>query len=128
MAQVGRPLETLESLPTEWREILIDLYRDGGSDVEAKALIYEWRGSFSNDLWDRWLKDEPDFSETIKNGHILSEAKFTKLGRTNLTNKDFNYTGWYMQMKNRFAWKDKSEVDHTTDGKPITPIIRFTNE
>lgn len=117
----GRPLEPLD-LPKDWQLEVLSLYRQGASDVEIKAEIYRVRGSFSNDLWDRWLKDEPEFSETIKVGKLLSEAWWHKKGRQSLENKDFSYTGWYMNMKNRFGWADKNEVDHTTKGQPITGI------
>lgn len=110
---MARPKEDLTSLPKGWYHKILDLYKDGGSDSEAKALIYNWRGSFSNDLWDRWILEEDEFSETIKTGRILAEAWWNKQGRTNLTNNTFSYTGWYMQMKNRFGWKDKSEVDQS---------------
>jgi len=113
----GRP-KTYLDLPEGWYHSILDLYREGASDVEVKALIYEWRGSFSNDLWDRWMKEEPQFSETIKIGKLLSEAWWTKSGRKNLSNKEFNYTGWYMNMKNRFGWADKQESSITIE-QPI---------
>jgi hypothetical protein len=115
----GRPKDMIDVLPEGWYNQVLELYKNGASDVEIKALIHEWKGSFSNDLWDRWLKEEPEFSETIKAGRLLSEAWWSREGRTNLKDKDFNYTGWYMNMKNRFGWKDK--VDHTSDEKPLQP-------
>ena len=118
-----RPKEDLSTLPDEWYISILDLYKQGASDVEVKALIYEWRGSFSNDLWDRWIKEEPQFSETIKTGKIISEAWWSKNGRTNLDNKDFSYTGWYMNMKNRFGWKDKTENTLNGGKNPIQAII-----
>jgi hypothetical protein len=51
----GRPKEDLSTLPERWYLQILELYKEGGSDEEVKALIYEWRGTFSNDLWDRWL-------------------------------------------------------------------------
>ena len=119
----GRPKEDLSLLPEGWYNDVLDLYKEGGSDVEVKALIYEWRGSISNGLWDRWMEEEPEFSKTIKTGKILSEALFTKMGRTNLKDKEFNYTGWYMQMKNRFGWKDR--VDNTTLDKELQTTINI---
>lgn len=110
---IGRPKEDLSSLPDGWYNIILSEYKDGASDEEIKAHIYEWRGSFSNDLWDRWIKEEDQFSETIKTGKILSAAWWYQNGRKNLWEKDFNYTGWYMQMKNRFGWKDKNETEIT---------------
>ena len=114
---MGRPKEDISSLPDGWYYEVLDLYKEGGSDSEVKAMIWEWRGSFSNNLWDRWLEEEKEFWETIKGGRMLEEAWWKKNGRTNLQNKEFNYTGWYMQMKNRFGWKDRSDV--TSDDKPI---------
>jgi hypothetical protein len=113
----GRPLEDLKSLPENWYNDVLELYSQGASDVEVKALIYHWRGSFSNDLWERWMNDEPEFSETIKKGKMLSESWWHKEGRTSLRDKDFSYTGWYMQMKNRFNWTDRT--DNTTGGNPL---------
>ena len=110
----GRPKSSVD-LKDGWYNDVLKMYSEGASDVEIKAYIYEKRGGFSNDLWDRWLKEEPEFSETIKVGKILSEAWWSKTGRKNLDNKEFSYTGWYMNMKNRFGWKDKQEIDQKTE-------------
>jgi len=117
----GAPKKTIDTLPKNWYNDVLDLYKVGASDVEVKALIYSWRGSFSNDLWDRWIDEEKEFSETIKIGKIISEAWWSRNGRTNLENNKFNFTGWYMNMKNRFNWTDRQ--DHTTKDAPITTTI-----
>ena len=114
----GRPkVEVSSSLWDGWYKDVLELYLNGASDVEVKALIYEKKGTFSNDLWERWLKEEVQFSETIKVGKILSEAWWANKGRTNLESKDFNFTGWYMNMKNRFGWSDKSEQKQSIEIK-----------
>ena len=119
----GRPKEDLSSLPEGWYNDVLELYKEGGSDAEVWAMIYEWRGTFSNNLWERWMNEEPEFWETIKGGRKLSESWWQKNGRTNLTNKDFSYTGWYMNMKNRFGWADNTKTDVTTNGKDINERI-----
>lgn len=116
---VGRPKKNIDILPKDWDIHILTIYKEGGSDVEVKALIYDWVGSFSNDLWDRWMKEEPKFSETIKKGKQLSEAWWSMKGRSNLENQKFNYTGWYMNMKNRFGWADKH--DHKSSDGTMTP-------
>lgn len=118
---VGRPKEEIGSLPNGWYDEVLSMYKEGASDVEIKALIYEWRGSFSNDLWDRWLKEDDEFSETIKMGRLISEAWWVKSGRTNLKEKGFNYVGWYMNMKNRFKWTDNQKIDHESSDGSMTP-------
>ena len=122
----GAPRIQLDILWDGWYTDVLDLYREGASDVEVRALIVEktkgkTKASFT--LWDRWLNDEVEFSETIKIGRMLSEGWWHKIGRTNLKEKEFNYTGWYMQMKNRFGWRDKSDV--TSNDESIT--IQFVN-
>ena len=109
----GRPKETLEdsNFPDDWKEQILELYSIGGSDVEVRGLIYEWRESFSQSLWDRWLIEENEFSITIKKGRQLCAVWWEKEGRTNLKSKVFNYTGWYMNMRNRFGWADKQEIE-----------------
>lgn len=128
-SNAGRPLEGLDSLPDDWYDQIITMYSNGASDSEIMATIYMWRGSFSSDLWNRWLKDEPEFSETIKMGRIIAEAWYTKLGREQLVNSFFPFAGWYMQMKNRFGWKDRQDV--TSNDQQISQeeqkVIKFSD-
>lgn len=124
--KVGRPKENF--IPWDnWYNDILDLYMEGGSDVEVRALMIQKMGreSFSFDLWDRWLKEEQEFSETVKMGRTLSEAWWVKQGRKYLTANSMpetikmNYTGWYMNMKNRFKWSDKQEIEQT-ESRSIT--------
>jgi hypothetical protein len=120
---MGAPKKKLDIMPERWQDIIMELYTEGGSDKEVKKLIHSWLGTFSNDLWDRWLREESDFSETIKKGRLFSEAWWEKKGRINLDSSTFNATLWYMNMKNRFGWADAQKVDHTTAGEKINVIF-----
>lgn len=104
----GRPQKNLKDLPRSWKTKVLDLMMSGGSQVEVRAAL-----DISNDLYYRLLKDESEFSETIKKGLLLSEAWWERQGRENLANKNFSPVLWYMNMKNRFGWKDKQEVEHS---------------
>ena len=130
LRQVPRELITMgvPKVPCELTDdnyiFILKEYSEGASDTEIKAYIWEERGTFSNDLWDRWIKEEPVFSEAIKKGRALSARWWERNGRKNMYDSSFNYTGWYMNMKNRFGWKDKNET--SGEFKTTTTIISAT--
>lgn len=98
----------------------IELMREGASKTEVCAEI-----GICVDTICEWCKPDgryfnQEFSDAVKKGLLLSQAWWERKGRKNLENRDFSYTGWYMNMKNRFDWADTQKVDHTTKGKPIT--------
>lgn len=87
---------------------IIELMSEGASKTEVCADI-----GITRETMCQWIKDNKPFSDAIKEGEQLSAAWWEREGRTSLRDKDFNYTGWYMNMKNRFGWKDKQETEHT---------------
>jgi transposase len=93
--------------PTKYKKIyakrLVDLMREGASIEEV---CYELNIG-KQTLYD-WVEKYPEFSDAKKRGVELSKAWWMRQGRTKLENKNFNYTGWYMNMKNRFGWSDKT--------------------
>ena len=122
---LSRPKQKVESeLWDGWYNDILELYKEGASDVEIKALIYERKGSFSNNLWERWMEEEPQFWETIKMGKLISEAWWNRKGRKGLENKEFNYTGWYMNMKNRFGWADKQEIKQDVTSNQLEVVVK----
>lgn len=111
--------------PTKYRKEMlpkiIELMKEGASKVEVCAML-----EINNDTLCEWAKVGGDyyikeFSETLKKGSALSAAWWEKHGRMNLENNQFNYTGWYMNMKNRFGWRDKTE--HSGDSNAPIQII-----
>lgn len=121
MSKRGRPKQSLNKLPKNWQDYIISLMSEGASLVEVKAKF-----SISNNLHERWMKEEKDYWETIKRGLQYSQAWWEREGRINLENRNFNYAGWYMNMKNRFNWRDRA--DHTSGDKPLPkPIMEIPN-
>lgn len=113
----GRPSEySPDMLPK-----IIELMSEGASITElapklgiSRDTIYDWTNKKSP-------RYNEDFSYAIKEGISLSEAWWEAEGRSNLRNKDFSYTGWYMNMKNRFNWRDKIESDLKSSDGSMSP-------
>lgn len=117
MAKVGRPRIELENLGKDWEQRMLNLAKEGASIVELAVEL-----GISKDTFYALSEREPEFSDSVKICKDLSENWWEKQGRTNLQNKHFNYTGWYMNMKNRFGWKDRNDI--TTNDKDVTmPIL-----
>ena len=114
MPDRGRPLIKLEDLPDGWENIIINLSKEGASIVELAVALDISRKT----LYNLSERDE-HFLHTIKKCKRYCEAWWLSKGRTELDNKDFSYTGWYMNMKNRFGWADKQENknDNTHTGE-----------
>lgn len=94
-----------ESKLPQWQTDLLDLYGQGGSDVEAAKLL---KITFAR--FEQLYLENPNFAEMIDNCRTLSQAWWVMQARKNLWNKDFNVALWNFNMKNRYGWADKSEV------------------
>tara|TARA_Y100000385_G_C12662701_1_gene454486 strand:- start:98 stop:523 length:426 start_codon:yes stop_codon:yes gene_type:complete len=105
MTERGRPLITLKDLPKDWEKSIIELSKKGASIVELAVELDISRNTLKA-LTDR----DEYFLNTIKKCKRYCEAWWLGKGRTELENKEFSYTGWYMNMKNRFGWADKKEI------------------
>lgn len=123
---IGRPPSDFD-LPSHWRDEILMEYEQGASDVEIMKLIRSLRPSrtFSKDLFNRWMDEDEEFSTSIKEGRMLAEAWWMKAGRVALLSENrFAYVGWYMNMKNRFGWRDTPVDDDPTRKELPAPIIQ----
>lgn len=111
MAKVGRPTK----YRSEMCDIVVNEMRQGASKEEI-ALILD----VNPDTVFRWQKENEEFSDAIKKGEKLSQAWWYREGRTNLKDKDFSPTLWYMNMKNRFGWRDKRDI--TSNDKELKEL------
>jgi len=109
MARTGRPKDRPhKKLAIGWQQTMIDLAKDGASELEVRTTL-----GISNDLWYRWIEDEPEFSQTVKTCKALCEMWWERHGRKMAAGAPGNSAVWIFNMKNRFGWKDKQEVEHS---------------
>lgn len=111
---MGRPKIELKDLPDNWEEKILDLAKIGGSIVEIAVELDISRKTLYN-LAER----DKYFLHTISKCKRYCEAWWLRKGRTELENKDFSATLFYMNMKNRFGWSDKHETKNE-DTQKIT--------
>lgn len=112
---VGRPRTTTSDLPECWQDIIVDCGQEGGSAVEMRCLL-----GIGESAWGTLLEDSDDFRRTVKKAQALCEVWWERQGRKMTTGEQGNATVWIFNMKNRFGWRDKQEIDHTTNGKDLS--------
>ena len=106
----GRPKKTLNDLPKDWEKEAIKLYKDGASDIEVRVTIL----GISNDLWGRFLQEEPLFSETITHGRELAKVWWMKKGRTGVDSREVNPKMFELNMMNRYGWGKNVKSENNT--------------
>ena len=127
MTEKKRPTGRPSKYDPKYCDMIIE-HMEGGLSIESfggvvdvsKSTIYEWIDNFS------------EFSDSVKTGTEKSRLFWEKAGVKGLFNRSesgvgsesFNTANWIFNMKNRFRdeWRDKQEVDHTTNGESINII------
>ena len=110
--------------PTKYRkeycERVPELMAEGMAKVEVCAELGVDYHTFLS-----WQEKHPQFLQSVKKGGELSKAWWMREGREALRDKDFSYTGWYMNMKNRHGWADKTENknEETYKNAPTVKVI-----
>ena len=106
----GRPKDSvIDRLKEGWQSKFLEMGKDGCSDVEIRAAF-----GISDDLWYRWIAEDEEFSRTYKLSKAACHAKWEEMGRKMAFGQvDGNPTTWIFNMKNRFNWRDKQDVEHS---------------
>lgn len=115
---VGRPRTTVNDLPPDWAETLIDCGQSGGSAVEMRCMI-----GIGESAWGTLLEDSDDFRRTVKRAQALCEVWWERRGREMAAGDDGNATVWIFNMKNRFKWRDKPEEDNESESDKLANAL-----
>ncbi len=100
-----------EDLPEGWQDQMLDMFSVGASNIEVFTSLemQNDKRPLTQELYDRFIKEYPEFKAIVDRGRAIAEAWWTRQGRVHLDEKEFNHIMWYMQMKNRFGWRDTIE-------------------
>lgn len=114
--KTGRPLKTKESvLPANWKELVFNFAASGLSKEEIYLQFYRKHNSWFDDLYERDL----EFSAVIKKAENLCKGWWIEQSRKSLKRQYYQSALWYMNMKNRFGWKDKTDIEHSMSDSTI---------
>lgn len=103
-------------LPTNYKVTVLEQYAAGASDQEVSKELGIPMSRFK-----KLYGADEDFRDVVDTGRSHALAWWMKEGRINLQNKQFNYTGWFQNMKNRYGWADKAEISDSIS-KPIETL------
>ena len=89
---------------------IIKMMETGSSQAEVGRSL-----GFSETTLNRWALEYPEIKEATEIGKSKSKGWWEEQGHENLKNKDFNFVGWYMQMKNRHGYTDRKAIYPTRE-------------
>lgn len=104
---VGRPRKTLNDLPNNWKQLMLDSANDGGGRAEWQAIL-----GISNNTWDGWMRNLEEFKVAVEEAKTLCQVWWEKQGRRLVTGANGNGTIWAINMKNRFGWGNKTNMSN----------------
>lgn len=96
----------------------------------AKGLSFESFAGvlrINRDTLYRWAEMNEEFSDAHEVGRMASAYRWEQIGLDGVLGeiRFFNAYAWVFNMKNRFKWKDRQEIEQTTDHKisvEVAPI------
>ena len=114
---MGRPRTTVADLPEEWESMMREAAQDGASAVEIRCIL-----GIGESAWETLIEDDADFRRTVKESKDLCQVWWERQGRKmSCGESDGNATTWIFNMKNRFGWHDKQQVDNISSDGSMSP-------
>ena len=131
----GRPKVNPYECNENWEEQAIAAYIEGKSDAYVRCHCFGGR-RISYDLWERWMAEEPGFSESIKYGRELSRVWWEDVSQKHACgdNTSANPTSLIFNMCNRFKekYKQRQTVDTTNkvslDVDEMDKLVEFLED
>lgn len=113
---VGRP----SKYDPVYCEMIVAHMAEGASITSFAAEIDVARATITE-----WADVHPEFSAAVKRGKAKCAAWWERVARNNAVTGDGNATLTVFGLTNMGAddWRQKQEIDHTTNGKDMTPTF-----
>ena len=126
-SKLPTPKEDL--LPVDWKDKVLNWFCEGWSrkEILRELCLENPEKKFHIQTWYVLEKRDKEFGEIVAIGEQMSQGWWEKVGRKCLIQRDFNTGLWYANMKNRFGWRDKHDVEHSGDVN-LKMIIDQTND
>ena len=111
--------------PSKYDPSFCDLVIEWGAEGKSVA----WMAAnldVSKDTIYQWVKDYPEFSDSLTRARTKAQAYWEDAGQNGMTSKEFNASIWSRSMAARFPedWREKSETAVTgAGGGPLEHAI-----
>lgn len=115
---VGRPRTTIDDLPEDWEQIMVEIAQEGGSKVECMANLGINRGA-----WGTLCEDSREFLTTVERCDILCQNWWEKQGRRMTSDGQGSSVVWKFNMQNRFGWRERTENSNQEADKNLPKSI-----
>lgn len=95
-------------------KVVIDLMSEGLSKEVVAAEL-----GISRDTLYEWCRKNPDFSDTIKRGELLSQRYWERIGIDGMLGRipGFKVAIWIFMMKTRFGWNENQVIPEVANNK-----------
>lgn len=121
----------LTGAPTKYRIEFCEIVLEKMSEGYSKEAVAGFLGITERTLYN-WQEKHEEFFQSLKEGERLSQIFWESKGIDYLTHtknsKQLNSTSWIFNMKNRFGWTDKKEVNIGEDSKDVTINLAYNLE
>ena len=103
----------------EYCQLLIDHMAEGYSFESFAGIVKTCKQTIYS-----WAEAHPEFLDAKKRGFAEAQVMWEKLGMEGVKGGNINPTMWIFNMKNRFQWSDRQQVETTN----IEPVVVETSD
>lgn len=97
---------SFSQMPSNWEKSILELYKSGGTDVNARLWLRNATEWFTKHYWNKFIVEELEFRDAIERGQDLSFVWWLEQAKEGLKTRSFNNATFSKIMSNVFGWTD----------------------